>query len=214
MEALILSCGTGGGHDAAAEAVREELVMRGNRVVVMNPYDLHSSRMSENINKAYISLVQNIPKAFGIVYCIGEVYRRFPFHSPVYYLNGGMAYAMEAYLKQNHFDVIVLTHLFPAEILTQMKSRGMKIPKTVYIATDYTCIPFTEETNCDVYIIPDKRLKEEFRRKGIPAEKIAPLGIPVRRAFSLWMSREEAREKLCFETNKKYMLVSGGTIGA
>ena len=214
MDALILSCGTGGGHDAVADAMREELARRGSHVVVMNPYDLQGSRMADRINKVYISLVQNAPKVFGIVYCMGEAYRRLPFRSPVYYLNGGMVSAMEDYLEQNHFDIIILTHLFPAEILTQMKRRGMKIPKTVYIATDYICIPFTEETDCDAYIIPDQRLAGEFQSKGIPPEKIVPLGIPVRRAFLSQMTRETAREKLNFERDKKYLLVSGGNIGA
>lgn len=214
MDALILSCGTGGGHDAAADAMREELARRGSHVVVMNPYDLHGSRTAERINKAYISLVRNAPKVFGIVYCIGELCRRLPFRSPVYGLNGRMVSAMEDYLEQNHFDIIILTHLFPAEILTQMKRRDMKIPKTVYIATDYICIPFTEETECDAYIIPDKRLAGEFQRRGVPSEKIVPLGIPVRRAFLSQMTQETAREKLDFERDKKYLLVSGGNIGA
>lgn len=214
MDALILSCGTGGGHDAAAEAVREELARRGSHVVVMNPYDLQGSRMAERINKTYVSLVQNAPGIFGAVYCLGEIYRRLPFRSPVYYLNGGMVSAMEDYLERNHFDIIILTHLFPAEILTQMKKRGMRIPKTVYIATDYICIPFTEETDCDVYVIPEERLAGEFRGRGIPSEKIVPLGIPVRRAFLSRMTRETAREKLNFERDKKYLLVSGGNIGA
>ena len=95
MDALILSCGTGGGHDAVADAMREELARRGSHVVVMNPYDLQGGRMADRINKVYISLVQNAPKVFGIVYCMGEAYRRLPFRSPVYYLNGGMVSAME-----------------------------------------------------------------------------------------------------------------------
>ena len=38
MEALILSCGTGGGHNSAALAIKEEMEQRGHRVTMMNPY--------------------------------------------------------------------------------------------------------------------------------------------------------------------------------
>lgn len=42
MDALILSCGTGGGHDSAAKAIMEEWVAQGNRATIMNPYSLIS----------------------------------------------------------------------------------------------------------------------------------------------------------------------------
>ena len=40
MEALILSCSTGGGHNAAARAVKEELLRRGHNAVMLDPYTL------------------------------------------------------------------------------------------------------------------------------------------------------------------------------
>ena len=46
MDALILSCGTGGGHDAAGKAVREELIRRGHRAVMMNPYVLRGQGLA------------------------------------------------------------------------------------------------------------------------------------------------------------------------
>ena len=42
MDALILSCGTGGGHDAAGKAVYEEMKKQGHQVTMLNPYTLKS----------------------------------------------------------------------------------------------------------------------------------------------------------------------------
>ena len=67
MDALILSVGTGGGHNAAGYAVKEELLRRGHNVEMMNPYDLKSSKTSKIIDNTYIKLVQTVPKAFGLV---------------------------------------------------------------------------------------------------------------------------------------------------
>lgn len=50
MDALILSCGTGGGHNAAGTAIAEELKRRGHRVTMFNPYTLHSKRLAKGIN--------------------------------------------------------------------------------------------------------------------------------------------------------------------
>lgn len=214
MDALILSCGTGGGHDAAAEAVKEEFIRHGHNAVMLNPYTLQSSRLASRINHTYISLVQKCPAAFGAVYAAGELYRRLPFCSPVYFVNGRMADIMAKYLEKNHFDIVIMPHVFPAEILTYMKNNKMDVPKMIFIATDYACIPFTEESDCDAYIIPDKSLRKMFTSRGIPAERIYPLGIPVRSEFSEKMSVREAREVLGLDIAKKYILISGGSVGA
>lgn len=214
MDALILSCGTGGGHNTAAYAIKEELLRRGNHAVMISPYLLHSQKLADRINRAYVSIAQNIPACFGAIYNLGEAYRRLPCKSPIYYLNAKMVPLMEEYLNRNNFDVVIMTHLFPAEIMTQMKDHGIKIPKTILIATDYTCIPFTEDTDCDAYIIPAEQLCHEFQSRGIPREKIFPLGIPVRADFTMQISKKEARKILGLAADKKYLLISGGSIGA
>jgi len=88
MDALILSCGTGGGHNAAGAAIKEELIKRGYNVKFFNPYALKSNRLARVIDRAYVGLVQKAPNVFGVVYKIGNAYRKLPFHSPVYYANG------------------------------------------------------------------------------------------------------------------------------
>lgn len=214
MEVLILSCGTGGGHNAAAEALREELEARGDRVVVMDPYTLRSDRTARRVSGAYISLVQRTPRLFGFVYLLGNLVRKLPWRSPVYLINRKAAKAMELFLSQNHFDAILMPHLFPAEIMTQLKRRGVDLPATIFVATDYTCIPFTEETKCDAYVIPHADLLEEFAGRGIPKNKLYPLGIPVRRAFHQETSQAEARKALGLDLSATYWLVVGGSMGA
>lgn len=214
MEVLILSCGTGGGHNAAAEALREELEARGDRAVVMDPYTLRSDRTARRVSGAYVTLVQRTPRLFGLVYLLGNLVRKFPWRSPVYLINRKAAKAMELFLSQNHFDAILMPHLFPAEIMTQLKRREVDLPATIFVATDYTCIPFTEETECDAYVIPHADLLEEFAGRGIPKNKLYPLGIPVRRTFRQETSQAEARKALGLDLSATYFLVAGGSMGA
>lgn len=214
MEALILSCGTGGGHNTAAQAAAEEWKRRGHSAVFLDPYQLVGDRTAVLVGNLYIKLVQKAPWLFGLVYSLGQAYRRLPFRSPVYWANGKVARYMEEFLDKHHFDVIIMTHIFPAQILANLKRRGRKLPKTILIATDYTCIPFMEESDCDYYIAPSPELVEEFCSYGIPRERILPYGIPVRQAFLHSLSQEEAREKLGLDQNRRYLLLSGGSIGA
>ena len=213
MDALILSCGTGGGHDAAGKAVYEEMKKQGHQVTMLNPYTLKSKKLSEGIDRTYISTVQHMPGAFGAVYKIGNLYRRLPFRSPVYFINRGMTDVMQEYFAEHPVDIVIMPHLFPAEILTNMKQHGMEIPKTMFIATDYVCIPFTEETNCDAYVIPAPDLTEDFVGKGIPREKLYPLGIPTNSSFLEERTRKQEKQLLGLKADKKYILIAGGSMG-
>lgn len=214
MKAIILSCGTGGGHNAAGLAVKEELESRGHSVLMLNPYSLKSERTERIINQVYIKTVQKAPRVFGAVYALGNAYRRLPFRSPVYFVNGGMAKRLDMLFKEEKPDIVIMPHVFPAEIITNMKNRGMSVPKTVFLSTDYTCIPFTEETDCDIYITPQESLNPEFEKRGIAKEKLKPLGIPVSRRFVEIASRDRAAELLGLDGDKRYILVSGGSMGA
>ena len=72
MNILILTCGTGGGHNAAARAVEEAALRRGHAVTLMNPYSLCPDGTEESIDKAYIELVQKAPGLFGAAYALGN----------------------------------------------------------------------------------------------------------------------------------------------
>ncbi len=214
MDALILSCGTGGGHNSACAAIAQELSRRGHGAKTLNPYTLKSDLTASTVNSAYNVLAQRVPSAFGMAYHLGNAYRRLPVSSPVYRINKRMMPFLEQYLEENRFDAVVTTHLFPAEILTGMKRVGKAVPKTYFIATDYVCIPFTEETDCDYYIIPAKELTEDFVGRGIPRERILPLGIPVLHEFSEKEDPFVIRQRLGLEPDRKYIFVAGGSIGA
>lgn len=214
MDTLILSCGTGGGHNSAGAAVLHEMQRRGHNAVMLDPYTLQSDRLSLRINRTYISMVQRSPSVFRAVYRLGDAYRHLPGRSPVYYANKRMLPAMEAYLSEHHFDAVVMPHLYPAEIFTAIRRAGLSAPKTVFVATDYACIPFTEETECDAYVIPSKELSGDFISRGIPAAKLLPYGIPVDSAFCSARDRDEVRRALHFDVGRKYILTFGGSMGA
>ena len=109
-------------------------------------------------------------------------------------MNGRMAKYLNQYIQENPVDVIVMPHLYPAETITYMKRKGMKLPLTVVVMTDYTCIPFWEETDADYYITPHENLIKPCVKRGLKEEKLIPLGIPVSRICRREISKEAARE--------------------
>ncbi len=214
MNILILSCDTGAGHNTTGLAILEELKLRGHHAIMKDPFQLSQSLIARNIGSFYVKLVQRHPRLFGAAYRLGMMVTKMPFRSPVYYANGLMARHMEQYLHAHPADVVVAPHLYPAEMLTYMKRHHVPCPKLLFIATDYACIPFTEETDCDYYVIPHSSLAKSFTKRGIPAGKLMPFGIPVRSSFTRSLPKTEARKKLGLPLHDICYLVMGGSMGA
>ena len=209
-----MTCGTGGGHNTAARALQEEMLERGHSVQVINPYDLKNRKLSWCIDHGYMWMARRAPWLFGLIYKLGEFFWYLPFRSPVHHLNRLMVPVMQRYLAEHPCDVALMTHFFPSAILTAAQQKQKNIPPNILIATDYTCIPLTEEYEADAYITPAVALTNEFLRRGKPAHQIKPLGIPVCKDFLSSISAKEARSRLGLQEGTRYLLIAGGSIGA
>jgi len=213
MNILILSCNTGEGHNAAARAIEECAKKRGHEVCVLDLMSLAGRRTSRIVGGGYVNVAKYTPLLFGFVYQLGRLISSAKRKSPVYYANTLMAKYLDAYLKEHPADVIITPHLYPAETITYMKKKGMLSVKAIAVATDYTCIPFWEETNCDYYILPHEDCVEEFSRSGIPKEKLLAYGIPVSSAFEERTEKAQARRKRKLPEEGKLYLIMSGSMG-
>ncbi|WP_282109113.1 MGDG synthase family glycosyltransferase [Faecalibaculum rodentium] len=217
MEALILYCSTGGGHNAAAKAVQDALSRQGHHAILLDPYSLQGQAVADKVGRFYVDFVRTVPRLFGVVYKLGEAYTKLqehlPHHSPVYLFQRKTARTLKQYLEKSQPDVIVTTHVFAGEMLTMLRNEGMKLPPVIYIATDYTSIPFTQEVQADRYIVGHKDIVQSFVAAGLPEWKILPYGIPVNEAFQSRMSRPDACRWLGLDPAKRHILLSGGSMG-
>ena len=72
MKALILSCGTGGGHNEAGKAVCEALRLRGHEAVFFKDYlRLAGKRTDQVVCNLYVKSVSSFPPAFQAAYALG-----------------------------------------------------------------------------------------------------------------------------------------------
>ena len=195
MKILILSCDTGEGHNSAAKAVKEAAELRGHTVEMLDMFLLSGKRVSSAVAGAYIGIVKHIPFFFGLIYKIGMLISSSKRKSPVYFANTLLGKKLAAYILGNEFDIVLTPHLYPAETLTRLKRKNLLKVPAVAVGTDYTCIPFWEETELDYYVIPHEDLIPEYVRRGVPREKLLPYGIPVRQEFCHNLSKESARQK-------------------
>ena len=213
MNILILSCNTGEGHNAAGRAILHELQRRHIPCEMADALHFAGDRVSRRISSSYTAITTRAPTVFRAMYRAGDFISSSRHKSPVYLLNRLYQGAVLDYIRAHRITCVVMPHLFPAQTLTALRhEHGLTIP-TLAVATDYTCIPFWEETEMDRYVIPHPALAQEFIAKGIPADKLLPYGIPVERAVFEKEDRAQARAALGLAPDRPVFLIMSGSMG-
>jgi processive 1,2-diacylglycerol beta-glucosyltransferase len=212
MKVLILTTATGQGHNSASGAVANYLQSHGCEAVVADILKTGKKDASAPVSNLYSSIVTHVPGFFGMLYHAGELVSSSRHHSPIYYLNSLYSSSFLEKLNALSPDVIVCPHIFSAQALTYLQEKGRINIPAVCIMTDYTCSPFWEETRLEKYIIPSPLLLEEFAGKGIPREKLIPVGIPVDARFKTKVPKEQARQMLGIHAERVFA-VMGGSMG-
>lgn len=213
MKILILSCNTGQGHNSAGMAVQEELERRGIPCEMKDALSFARGNSSRTISGAYIGMATKAPSVFGGLYKLGGLVSSSRWKSPVYFANARYAQPLKAYIENGGFTAVVTPHLFPAETLTCLRRRGELDLPCYAVATDYTCIPFWEETELDGYFLPHEDLIQEFAKKKLPREKLIPTGLPVSGRYLEPADPKAARERLGLPENAPVFLVMTGSMG-
>lgn len=211
MKILVLSCGTGGGHNSAAHAIEDSLSKKGFDVFFIEYLDIINKKLKTRINNIYIKSTKNQGKIFKRAYKLGELYSKTRLLSPVYGLNSLNKKKLYSYIRNNGYDYVITTHLFAAEVLTAIK-KDYPI-HFIAVCTDYVCIPFWGETNPDYFIIPSEDLKDDFINKGIKEEKLLPFGIPVSETYYKNKSKNVAKQNVNLDVNSDYILILTGSMG-
>ena len=182
MKVLVLSCSTGGGHNACGRYIEHECRACGADCDFADYFEIFGPKAKARSERWYLDTTKGNGNVFRVVYRLGEFYSRTGITSPVFYLNKLGVEKFRDFLHSGGYDVVVATHLFPAMAATALKQRGDPV-KLVNVATDYHAIPFWDETEPDVFVIPHKSLCGEFVKKGFKRKVLCPLGIPVASDF-------------------------------
>lgn len=210
MQILILTCNTGGGHNATAAALEEQFTAHGHGCTVLDCLEFLPPAKARLISEGHVLLYRKAPKLFGLGYRFEEN------HVPRYIRAQCESCAGEFHeaVKRVGCDAVICVHVFPAIIMTAaVRQFGLKLPG-YFVATDYTCSPGVSSAEMDLYFIPHPLLAEEFIRCGIPADRLVPAGIPVRSCFCRGVPQPQARCALGLPEAGRVVLLVCGSMGA
>lgn len=209
MKVLLLSVTAGQGHHQTAMAISEELARRGMKCDTLDILKYVDPVLCELVSKGYLMSTKHIPIAYGGFYSLAEKNEKNREKVMSRFTSTIVGKKISKYIAQKKPDAIVCTHVFAAQVLTQIKEySGLKIG----IITDFTVHPYWEETSMDYYVTASELLTLQAEKKGISGDKILPIGIPIHEKFTRKISKSEARAQLGIG-DKTTVLVMSGSMG-
>ena len=209
MKVLILTCNTGGGHNAAAKAIAKELNSRNIENEVKDALEFVPRTKKEIIENGHSLMCKFMPELFGE----GYNYMDRQEHNPLLYFDfSRFALIISNYITKHNFDTAICVHEFPAIMLSNARNLYQIKIKQYFVATDYTCSPGVNDLTMDKWFIPFG-FKDEFVRKGIAEDKIVETGIPIDSSNYEHIEKKEARKKLGIRDDIKLVLISAGSFG-
>ena len=214
MRALILTCNTGGGHNACAKALQQYYLDMGDSCDIADALSFVSEKFSRFMSWGHSTMYRRIPGLFKWGYGFTER------HPSTLEENGyaGRLFAMGTeklygFIVNGGYENVICTHVFSALLAGNViRNYSLKI-KTCFVATDYTCSPGTSASGLDYYFIPDESLTDEFVSQGIPKEKIIASGIPVKKEFYNKVSKPDAKSKFGIMEDGSHLVMMCGSMG-
>ena len=237
---LIMSASTGGGHNRAARAIKEELTNKSINGItidceIIDSLKIVNGTMDRLISQGYEKSAKYTPKAWGGVYKLTEstLISRNEFKDNP--LTSLVSRKLKKLVELKKPDLIIGTHPFPMIALSTLKKHSMlysnnelntfteslhnyykdlNIPPLITVLTDYTTHSAYIQNEIDYYIAGHEYVKELLIEDGIDEEKIKPYGIPVEKSFLSHRDRNTVLSELNLDPDKFTVLLMGGSFGA
>ena len=237
---LIMSASTGGGHNRAARAIKEELTNKSVNGItidceIIDSLKIVNGTMDKLISRGYEKSAKYTPKAWGGVYKLTEtnLISRNEFKDNP--LTSLVSRKLKKLTEIKKPDLIIGTHPFPMIALSTLKRNSisyannesntfteslhkyyenLNIPPLVTVLTDYTTHSAYIQNEIDYYIAGHEYVKELLIEDGIDSDKIKPYGIPVEKSFLSHRDRAVVLSELNLDPNKFTVLLMGGSFGA
>ncbi len=211
---LILTVTAGNGHNACANAMKNELLKSGNaEVKVVDLLKSYSTKLNVWVaDKGYGLAVSKLPRTYDYFY---NKYLRFPpekrYFCPSQNTVISTLKGLLAEILNFKPDVIYCTHFYASIAITDLKLAYELPCKCVAAILDYVNSPFWESgIGVDYLAIPNEDFIEEFLSEGYERRQLLPIGLPVDGRTLEPADKKEARKKLGLDTETFTVLVMFG----
>lgn len=216
MKIVVAHVPAGSGHERAAQAVMAGLIQMNAQV---QPLLLNAAQKADRtyqwaFTRGYQMLIDHAPGLWALMYyatdCawLTSLWRRLHRLQNAWHGKG-----LEEFLVSAQPDTFVATHFFPVEVAAFLK-RSRRISSTVIaVITDYLPHTLWIAPGVDRYIVGFLETKEELIRRGVKAQQISVLGIPIDPKFSQRNDRVAVAQRLGIDPKGCTILIGSGGFG-
>jgi processive 1,2-diacylglycerol beta-glucosyltransferase len=216
VKILLLFAGAGTGHRRAAEALAKALRLErpDADTTVADILDFTPALYRDTYAKGYLRVVRTAPELWGYMYASSDRKAAIPWRRKVRsafnHINTG---SLRSFLADLHPDAVVCTHFMPLEVLSAPGMlRRCPVPRYCVI-TDIAVHSLWIVHDTHGYFVATEYARRHLVRRGIAADRIEALGIPVDPAFESAAPAADARRKLGVADDLPTALVMGGGFG-
>ena len=208
MKVLILTADTGGGHNAVAKALKEEITDRGDDCIVKDSLSFLPKAARKGITGGHVFAYKHTPKIYGVFY---DRQIRID-NKAVFTIFEHFVPRLWKFINAEGIDCVVSVHVFGAAMMTVLRDRKKFAIPSFFVATDYTCSPVVNLLSVDRLFIP-VGTRDIFIKAGVEDSVLEETGIPVSKAFYASFDKDEEKRRLGIDPEKKLIVLSAGSMG-
>jgi len=201
------------GHHSASLAVEKalRLVAPDTEILNINGFNYTNPLTEKIVNKLYITVIKNFPGIWDFLYDNQKVIKKFD--ALKHKVNKFNSKKLKKLFDKFKPDIVACSQAFPCGIVAGYKKKYNPDLKLVGILTDFVPHSFWLYDEVDNYIVPSEEIAERMSSKGIPREKIVPLGIPFDPKFNDFVNKEKVMQDLKLVPGIPTVLIMGGGQG-
>jgi processive 1,2-diacylglycerol beta-glucosyltransferase len=209
---LILTASYGSGHNRVAATLAAEFRRAGARPRVVDHFhDLVHPEFDRVTRNVYYAVLRRMPWLWGIAYWLGD---QLPVSSPLLMgINRLGTRRLGELIAADPPDHIVSVHPTPVAALSQLASRGERIPSHTTVFTDFVAHTQWICSHVDHYCVPAEEIARDLLARGIARERVDVTGIPVGYEFTQASERAQARLALGLSPRLPVLLFMDGWSG-
>ncbi|MBI3324817.1 MAG: glycosyltransferase [Candidatus Omnitrophica bacterium] len=204
------------GHRQAAQAVEEAVRSRlpGAEVACVDLLARCVAPVRRGYPVSYRALVRWLPSCWAIgFYGVDQAAVFRLVQGPRRAWNLAISGEFQRWVRELRPDVAIATHFFPADVLSAGKQQGWLTARLIVAITDVLPHHFWLASRADAFVVACEQTKAACLRRGVPAERIYPLGIPIMGVFGRLPARAAAKERLGLAPTRRTALVASGGMG-
>lgn len=213
MRVLIVTASYGSGHNMAAQSLAAAFERAGTTVTVVDHFRELVHPVFEVASRAlYYWILRRAPLVWGAAYALGD---RMASDSRLCLGVTRLGTSRLARLLSTLApDAVVTVHATPAVAMSSLARRGVRVPPTTTVVTEFVAHSQWIASHVDRYCVAASEVKHEFIARGISPERIVVTGVPIRADFENTVDPVAAREALGLSPRLPIVVAMAGATGS